>query len=215
MAQLPTPQPLSPDTPPQWAGLMACACDTEEPAALALAGTIARAWEQHGPQLLPLAGLSANDTRRLLERWFPGADRLFDLNWSLLGQAVRHEPRFDEIEDLVGLLREYGCERSVASAEELNWLAHALANASLGDNHLWQDMGLPSRRVLTDLMARYFPVLAARNDRDMKWKKFLYKQLCERAELFICKAPSCSVCVDQPICFGPEDASPSPAAAVA
>ena len=23
----------------------------------------------------------------------------------------------------------------------------------------------------------------------MKWKKFLYKQLCEREQLFICKAP--------------------------
>ncbi|MCK7499364.1 MAG: nitrogen fixation protein NifQ [Comamonadaceae bacterium] len=30
----------------------------------------------------------------------------------------------------------------------------------------------------------------------MKWKKFLYKQLCEREEILVCKAPSCAVCCD-------------------
>jgi nitrogen fixation protein NifQ len=53
-------------------------------------------------------------------------------------------------------------------------------------------------------MNRWFPALAARNDRDMKWKKFLYKQLCEREEIFICRSPSCAVCSDQRLCFGPE-----------
>ena len=48
------------------------------------------------------------------------------------------------------------------------------------------------------------PALVARNHADMKWKKFLCKQLCEREELFICKAPSCAVCCDQAHCFGPE-----------
>jgi len=28
-------------------------------------------------------------------------------------------------------------------------------------------------------MRRNFPPLAARNRKDMKWKRFLYKQLCE------------------------------------
>ena len=49
-------------------------------------------------------------------------------------------------------------------------------------------------------------VRLARNDRDMKWKKFLYKQLCDRAEINACRAPSCSVCSDYARCFGPEDA---------
>ncbi|MCH2242435.1 MAG: nitrogen fixation protein NifQ, partial [Aquabacterium sp.] len=88
--------------------------------------------------------------------------------------------------------------------DDARWAAHAVATASLGDDHLWQDLGLPSRAVLGELMQRCFPTLAARNTRDMKWKKFLYKQLCEREGLFICKAPSCQACSDQPLCFGPE-----------
>lgn len=38
-----------------------------------------------------------------------------------------------------------------------------------------------------------------------------YKQLCERAELFIRKAPSCGVCTDHAMCFGSEDAQAPPA----
>jgi NifQ len=29
---------------------------------------------------------------------------------------------------------------------------------------------------------------------------------CDKAELSICRAPSCSVCSDYAVCFGPEDA---------
>jgi len=76
--------------------------------------------------------------------------------------------------------------------------------ACLGDNHLWQDLQLASRAELSALMRHWFPSLVEKNCHDMKWKKFLYKQLCEREEIFICKAPSCAVCADQKVCFGPE-----------
>ncbi|WP_429451885.1 nitrogen fixation protein NifQ [Paraburkholderia sp. WC7.3g] len=35
----------------------------------------------------------------------------------------------------------------------------------------------------------------------MKWRKFLYKQVCEREALIICKASNCGDFAD---CFGPE-----------
>jgi nitrogen fixation protein NifQ len=76
--------------------------------------------------------------------------------------------------------------------------------ACLGDNHLWQDLQLAHRAELSALMKHWFPTLVARNVGDMKWKKFLYKPLCEREEIFVCKAPSCAVCGDHPVCFGPE-----------
>lgn len=44
-----------------------------------------------------------------------------------------------------------------------------------------QDMGLPSRKVLSQPMTERLWGLAARNLGDMKWKKFFYRQLCERA----------------------------------
>jgi nitrogen fixation protein NifQ len=50
-----------------------------------------------------------------------------------------------------------------------------------------------------------FPHLAEKNDQDMKWKKFLYKQLCEAEGLYFCRAPSCNVCIDYPKCYGSEE----------
>jgi nitrogen fixation protein NifQ len=188
-----------------WNTLMACATDTEAPEVQAVAGVLATAFDTHGTHLLPLSGLDAAGTRHLIARWFPGADSVLELDWQALAHAERTEPRCDEIEDLVGLLTE--CAAAAAGTrEETLWLANALSQASLGDNHLWQDLHLPSRRELSALMSCWFPVLAARNDRDMKWKKFLYKQLCDKAELSICRAPSCSVCSDYAQCYGSEDA---------
>lgn len=87
---------------------------------------------------------------------------------------------------------------------ECTAMAEHVALACLGDQHLWQDLQFASRAELSALMRLWFPGLVAKNHGDMKWKKFLYKQLCEREELFICKAPSCAVCSDRPLCFGPE-----------
>jgi nitrogen fixation protein NifQ len=102
----------------------------------------------------------------------------------------RRASRDDEVADLVALL--------------VDEVALTLAVASLGDNHLWQDLQLASRSELSALMRRWFPALVAKNQRDMKWKKFLYRELCEREQILICKSPSCAVCSDQPACFGPE-----------
>ncbi|MDO8790155.1 MAG: nitrogen fixation protein NifQ [Sulfuritalea sp.] len=83
-------------------------------------------------------------------------------------------------------------------------MAHAVATASMADNHLWQDLGLPSRTELNTLMLTRFTSLKRKNPGDMKWKKLFYRQLCEQAEVPICKSPSCVECCDHSICFGPE-----------
>ncbi|MCU7810980.1 MAG: nitrogen fixation protein NifQ, partial [Candidatus Thiodiazotropha sp. (ex Notomyrtea botanica)] len=75
----------------------------------------------------------------------------------------------------------------------------------LGDDHLWQDLGLWQRSDLSRLMMVCFRPLARLNDRDMKWKKFLYKQLCETEGIYTCRSPSCKVCVDYDNCFGCEE----------
>lgn len=84
-------------------------------------------------------------------------------------------------------------------------MAEILVAGCLGDDHLWQDLGLWSRQELSGLIAHNFPAIAARNSRDMKWKKFLYKQLCEAEGIYVCRAPSCDVCIDYPKCFGSEE----------
>ncbi|MEW5890266.1 MAG: nitrogen fixation protein NifQ [Pseudomonadota bacterium] len=116
---------------------------------------------------------------------------------------VRLEPANrvdDEFDDIVQLLLDHRARADAASEQ----LCYTIAMAAMGDNHLWQDLGLSSRKELSVLMQEHFPALAAKNVGDMKWKKFFYRQLCERAEVPICKSPHCAECSDYAVCFGPE-----------
>ncbi|WP_018609642.1 nitrogen fixation protein NifQ [Uliginosibacterium gangwonense] len=114
-------------------------------------------------------------------------------------QSLAAEP-FDEFDELFELLWEYAEPQDAMG----RWLACAISTAAQRNNHLWQDMGLPSRRELSAILNLRFPRLAAQNVNDMKWKKFFYRQLCQRSGISICKSPSCADCCDYAICFGPE-----------
>ncbi len=114
----------------------------------------------------------------------------------------RRIQRDDEVADVLALLLEHAAPNA---GPELRQVAETVAVACLGDNHLWQDLQFASRAELSALMRQWFPALVEKNHADMKWKKFLYKQLCEREALFVCKSPSCAVCCDYSKCFGPED----------
>ncbi len=117
--------------------------------------------------------------------------------------TTRRAERGDEVTDLMVLLLDHADPVHGSDAQR-RAVAETVALACLGDNHLWQDLQLDSRAELSALMRHWFPALVAKNHADMKWKKFLYRQLCEREEILICKSPSCAVCSDQPKCFGPE-----------
>lgn len=106
----------------------------------------------------------------------------------------------EEVEDLKGLLQEHA---SAACPPPAGLVEH-MARAAMQPNHLWEDLGLSNRDELQTLMQRHFPSLKALNHANMRWKKFLYRMLCERADVLICKSPSCDSCSDQPVCFGPE-----------
>jgi len=127
---------------------------------------------------------------------FPGATLP---TFVFLSPTIREE-RTDERDDLVRLMLSH---EAGASPSEV-WMAHILAAGCMASDHLWSDLGLWSRAGLTELMRRNFPALVARNIKDMKWKRFLYKQLCETGGIYTCRAPSCEVCDDYPGCFGPE-----------
>ncbi len=118
--------------------------------------------------------------------------------------CARRATRDDEVADLVSLLLAHA-DPAAGSMAEIRRVALTVAVASLGDNHLWQDLQFASRAELSALMRRWFPALVAKNHADMKWKKFLYRQLCEREQVLICKSPSCAVCTDFAVCFGPEE----------
>jgi nitrogen fixation protein NifQ len=103
----------------------------------------------------------------------------------------------EEVEDVYALLMEHASHPGVLSQH----LARALAQASMGPNHLWEDLGLGNRDQLNALMQEYFTALKVLNAKNMRWKKFLYRMLCERADVLICKSPHCEQCEDQPKCF--------------
>ena len=131
------------------------------------------------------------------------------LPWPVLREdfAARRAVREDEVADVVALLLDHA-DPQAGPSEWLEAAATAVAVACLGDNHLWQDLLLTNRGELNAIMRHWFPAIVAKNSGDMKWKKFFYRQLCERAEILICKSPSCGVCTDQPVCFeAPETAS--------
>ncbi len=109
--------------------------------------------------------------------------------------------RAPESDDLMQLLMQ---GRTQGNQSEM-WMAHILVAGCMASDHLWQDLGLWSRSDLSRLFTHNFRSLAVANDRDMKWKKFLYKQLCSAEGVYVCRAPSCEVCADYSDCFGSDE----------
>jgi len=151
-----------------------------------------------GGSLPAWLGLAPAAFAALVDHHFPGVSP--DVLGAVDGGPPLPESRRAEREELLALLLD---QRAGASLSEV-WMAEVIAAGCMGGDHLWQDLGLWDRSELTDLMWRNFPALAARNDRDMKWKRFLYKQLCLAEGIHVCRAPSCEQCVDYHVCFGPD-----------
>lgn len=142
-------------------------------------------------------GLSQPQYEALMQLHFPGAE----LPQSYMADAAIDLQRLPEQDELRALLLSHRSDPS----EEGDWLAQIVVIGCMGADHLWQDLGLWSRKDLSLLMQQNFEQLAAKNDRDMKWKKFLYKQLCLAEGIYVCRSPSCEVCPDYAGCFGPEE----------
>jgi nitrogen fixation protein NifQ len=158
---------------------------------------IIASWQVGEGALPDWLGLGEERFQEMLALYFPGFD---SSSLSNPGHGLDAE-RFDERDELLQLLTSHCAGQSVAE----QWMAEIVVNACQGQDHLWQDLGLWSRKDLSELMQHNFPTLAERNDKDMKWKKFLYKQLCIAEGIYTCRAPSCQVCTDYAQCFGPEE----------
>ncbi len=141
-------------------------------------------------------GLLRSEFNILMWHLFPGADiAQFDHYGNPLDKQ-----RSDEHNELRTLFLSHG----IAEPQMNEWVADILIAGCMGGDHLWQDLGLWSRKDLTALIRSAFAPLAEKNVYDMKWKKFFYKQLCIQEGVYTCRAPSCQVCADYQSCFGPE-----------
>jgi nitrogen fixation protein NifQ len=161
-----------------------------------LAAMLADHWRGSGamPERL---GLDEAMFERMMEYHFPGIERpaaaLQARPWD-----VASMPEYAELKSLLT-----DCQ-AVHLRDQPWWIDILIAGCS-GHSHLWEDLGLFSRHDLNLLMHTHFPLLAAKNDRDMKWKKFIYKQLCEREGIIACPAPTCDACAQFSECFAPEE----------
>ncbi|CAH0529329.1 nitrogen fixation protein NifQ [Vibrio hippocampi] len=80
-------------------------------------------------------------------------------------------------------------------------MAKVLATGCVAPNHLWETLALPDRATLSNIIALYFPKLFAKNNLNMRWKRFFYKQLCDQEGDYVCKAPNCLQCSSFKQCF--------------
>lgn len=125
----------------------------------------------------------------------PGVNENAEIRQELL------DLRRDEWLDIVKLL----ISHSRFKDHSETWIAHIIAAACMGGDHLWRDLGLPTRQSLRALFDLNFPELASKNTGDMRWKKFLYRQLCEEGGHFVCRSPTCETCPTYDECFGDEE----------
>jgi nitrogen fixation protein NifQ len=107
-------------------------------------------------------------------------------------------------DDEVTMVRDLLLANRSSAGDVGRWLAAMIARRSMEPNHLWEDLGLRERSELTRLLARHFAPLAARNTRNMRWKRFFYRMLCEDDGFVMCTTPVCTQCRDFDLCFGDE-----------
>ncbi|WP_317933267.1 nitrogen fixation protein NifQ [Halioxenophilus sp. WMMB6] len=153
------------------------------------------------PYFLGVSDESRVDVARFLVASNPELEIDFSMQpWEDVRQSLldMRQDEWQEVRDLIA---------ANANSEHPSslWLADIVAAGCLGGNHLWRDLGLPNRQMLSELLTANFGPLAELNVKDMKWKKFFYKQLCEMEGGYVCRAPTCEQCTAYEDCFGPED----------
>ncbi|QOZ23702.1 nitrogen fixation protein NifQ [Bradyrhizobium sp. CCBAU 51753] len=159
-----------------------------------LASILAAASMDGGP-LPEKAGLSGYELAALLEHYFPSVG--VKISEQLLAFKCDENDEIAMVRDL--LLKQRSTEGRIGG-----WLAAMIARRAIEPGHLWEDLGLRNRGELSRLLSRHFAPLAARNNNNMRWKRFFYRSLCEDEGLVMCTTPICTQCNDFNLCFGEE-----------
>ncbi len=149
-----------------------------------------------GGSIAERAGLSEQQCNNLLAGYFPSATV----------RAFAWMPRSDaEIDDETIMVRDLLLAQRSTDGEVGGWLAAMVARRAMEPNHLWEDLGLRERPELSRLLTRHFAPLASRNTKNMRWKRFFYRMLCEDDGFVMCTTPVCTQCNDFDLCFGEEN----------
>ncbi|MBW2476456.1 MAG: nitrogen fixation protein NifQ [Deltaproteobacteria bacterium] len=147
-------------------------------------------------------GLEHDEIEAIMQTFFPKVP-LATLQTNALADKPAAPPRNSEV---LSLLQSHipnearSTERRIAV-----WLTYILTARAAVPGHLWIAMGLFKRAQLTAAIHRHLPSLAHANHENMRWKRYLYKQVCDLNGGLMCKAPNCGVCSDYALCFAEED----------
>ncbi|WP_420889832.1 nitrogen fixation protein NifQ [Ensifer aridi] len=141
-------------------------------------------------------GLTQAELRDILNGSFPA--------------PTSHAFRLEEVSDVKPgleeeLLRDLLLAHARAGDSASVRFAKIIARRALRHDHLWRELGLFDRVELSRLVATHFPTLAAGNTNNMRWKRYLYRKLCEAEGFSLCTAPTCRECKDLESCFCPEE----------
>jgi nitrogen fixation protein NifQ len=146
-------------------------------------------------------GLTTAELSALMKAYFPVVDPSM-LTGPRVAPAAPPERNNDVLEILLSHVPDSLDEQKKQTGL---WLARILAARAAHPGHLWTAMGLFRRPELTAAIQRHLPSLIAANSQNMRWKRFLFRQVCELHGAVLCKAPDCGVCSDYALCFGTEE----------
>jgi nitrogen fixation protein NifQ len=145
-------------------------------------------------------GLKTDELNQLLQTWFP------QVRTDLLQHADRPEQEPPEYnEEVLQILLSHVPDGADGTPEPSSLhLAHVIAARTAHPGHLWVAMGLFERPQLSASIRRLLPSLAEANDKNMRWKRYLFKQVCDLNGGVMCKSPNCGDCSDYILCFPDE-----------
>ena len=149
------------------------------------------------PSVAANIGLAEDELQDLLDRYFP-VIRPIDLIEIAQPSAVLPPCAAPVISSM--LLDYLPADDGQTPVTSL-WLARIVATRAARPGHLWRSMGFFARPELTAAIHRHLPALAAANSQGMRWKRFLYKQLCEQTGGVMCRTPDCGECSEYSVCF--------------
>jgi nitrogen fixation protein NifQ len=157
--------------------------------------SILAAASMEGEAIAERVGLASDELTVLVARYFPFARDKLPAWCVSVGVAE---------EDEVAMVRDLLLAQRSSDGDVGRWLAAMIARRAMEPNHLWEDLGLRERSELSRMLTRHFAPLAARNTRNMRWKRFFYRMLCEDDGFVMCTTPICTQCNDFDLCFGEE-----------
>ena len=143
-------------------------------------------------------GLNERELGRMLVTLFPA----FDPTALKRFTPATEQPPPEINRDVVQLLSDY---HPHPCSDLANWLTAALAARAAHTGHLWVAMGLFKRPELSAAIQRHLPALAEANNKNMRWKRFFFKTVCDLNGGTLCKNPNCGECSDYALCFAPDD----------